>query len=153
MPIKYNDRETTVLTAAQRTKFVTFVTGIWPGAAGDIEKAKLHRNQAGDLLFTVVGTLTVTDTADLPAPPFNVDVDGSNYTYRHEVSVTLNAAQTTAFVDFVTDTWTGVPADVEQVTFQRTGGGTDVQAEFNGTKTVATIGDLPDRELTVVEIT
>jgi hypothetical protein len=142
-----------VLTAAQRTKFVTFVTGVWPGAAADIKKATLRRDEAGQLLFQVSGTITTSTVGELPDPPFTVDVDGSDYIYDYTEEVVLNAAQTTAFVDFVQDTWTGVAGDVEDVTWRRGDTASDITAQFRGTKTVATVGDLPDRKVRIRAIT
>lgn len=148
MAIKYRHTEAATLTAAQKTKFVTFVTGVWPGAAGDITRAELWK-VGSELRFKVYGTMTTTVLAELPDPPYRVEIDGSNYTYGHQVDVVLNASQTTAFVDFVTDTWTGSPGDVTRVEFRPVG--TDVEARFVGSKTVATVGDLPAGQVVILD--
>lgn len=152
MPIKYVDSEVAILTAAQRTKFVNFLSVTWPGAAADVQKAVLTR-QGSDLAFSVFGTITTDNIGELPDPPFSVDVVGSDYVYDSEIEIILDPPREAAFVDFVTDTWTGAPGDVESVTFTRVRGSSDIRATFIGTKTVATVGELPDRKLDIVEIT
>lgn len=151
MPIKYVHQERAVLTAAQKTKFVTFITGVWPGAAGDIDYAELKRDGAGGLEISISGTITVETPGELPDPPFTVEAVGSDFVYENTEVVPLNAAQEAAFIDFVTDTWTGVPSDVGRVTFTKVG--SDIWAKFLGSKTVATVGDLPDGRLNILEIT
>lgn len=152
MPIKYVDTEEAVLTPAQKTKFVNFLSITWPGAAGDVRKAVLTR-QGSDLVFGAFGTRVTDNIAELPDPPFSVEVDGSNYVYDETIETILTPVRKAAFIDFVTDTWTGDPNDVTSVSFVKVNDTTDIKAEFTGTKTAATVGDLPDRKLDIVEIT
>lgn len=154
MAVIYQHTEQATLTEAQKTKFVTFITNIWPGSSGDIEHVNVKK-MGSDIECTVVGTLTVTDTADLPDPPFSADKSGSTYTYGHDESVKMTPAQRSAFVDFVQDTWSGVAADVEQVAFRRIrlAVGVGIAAAFTGTKTAASFGDLPDGSITVMAVT
>jgi len=152
MPIKYVDEESVILTPAQKTKFLNFLSVTWPGAVGDLKKATLRR-EGSELVFAAFGTITTDNLEELPDPPFSVDIDGSDYVYDHQIETVLTPARVTAFVDFVTDTWTGNPGDVSTVRFSRVKGTTDIAATFVGTKTAATVGDLPDRKVHIVEIT
>ena len=152
MPIKYVDTEVAVLTAAQKTKFVNFLSITWPGAVGDIDRAVLTR-QGSDLVFGAYGTRVTDNIGELPPPPFSVEVVGSDYVYDETIETILTPARKAAFIDFVTDTWTGDPNDVDSVTFTQVNGTSDIRATFVGTKTAATVGDLPNRKLDIVEIT
>jgi hypothetical protein len=154
MAVIYQHTEQAALTEAQKAKFVTFITSIWPGAVGDIEQVSAQK-RGSDIECTVVGTMTVTDEVDLPDPPFSADKAGSTYTYGHDESVILTPAQRTAFIDFVQDTWSGNASDVARVAFRRItlATGVGIAAIFTGTKSVATLADLPDGPVSVAAIT
>lgn len=155
MAIKYRHQESTILTSAQRTKFITFVSGVWPGATADVDSVSVSRepNESGySLISTLTGTMTVATIGELPSPPFRLVERGSDYTYRHSVSTTLTSGQETNLVDFVQDTWSGAAADVTRIEFVRSGA-SDIKATFFGTKTAATVGDLPTGAVTILEVT
>lgn len=162
MPITFRHSELVILTEAQEAAFVSFVTGIWPGTAANIQGASLRKENLDEggfeVRFAVRGIIVATTPAQLPTPPFQLDeLDGSEYRYEHIEQVVLTAGQISAFANFLALAWSGSVGDVDRVSFTRVeeqsgAPGIDIQAQISGTKTVAAIGDLPAPPLQIVAI-
>jgi hypothetical protein len=149
MAIKYKHKESVELSAPQKAKFNTFVAGAWPGAVTDVKRLTAMR-KSGGYEFFASGGMTAATADDLPDPPYRLTGKGANYQYRHEVAVDMSPGQEANFLDFVADTWSGDPADVQEVQFRQVDG--VVTAKFIGTKTVDAVDDVPEGAL-IVEVT
>jgi hypothetical protein len=162
MPITYKHTEYVVLNETQEDAFISFVTGIWPGAAANIQGATLKKvplEEGGSAVyFAVRGIMVAATPGELPTPPFRLDEADGDYRYEHVEEVQLTGGQITAFANFLSVTWSGAVGDVARVSFTRVEEdagvpGIDIQAQIVGTKEAATIGDLPPPPLDIVAIT
>jgi len=100
--------------------------------------------------------MVASTPAELPAPPFYLTSMDGDYKYDHIEEVQLAPSQLSAFATFLSQTWSGAVGDVTAVSFTRVdggGAGVDIQAMITGTKSVATIGELPGPPLKIVAIT
>lgn len=162
MGIVYEDTEDHVLTEAQESSFVSFVSGIWPGTPGNIQGASLRRRNLDEggyqVHFAVRGIIVATTPAELPTPPFTLTQSPENYRYEHIEEVILTGPQISAFASFLGLTWTGAVGDVNKVSFTRVpdssgAPGIDINAAITGTKEAAALADLPPPPVRIVAIT